>query len=354
MSSSVQNIAAIDGSSNILHMNVRHVILKASWKQQETYACPFVWAGCFFKRKDRGARLAGYGCIDLLLNLRIEPMNAGTILLDAVDTRWKKYRTELKACRAEFSSEAVHDLRVAVRRLLAIFDLLRSVIHHPRIQKIRHELKGQLDHLDELRDVQVMLADISEFVHEVPELIPFYGYLQKREGKLLRAARKQIKSLKTGSLAARVEKVRGMVDLLPEQNIKENLLEHVDGAYMHVLHYYAMIDVEKPTTIHRLRIAFKKFRYMIEIIHPILEGFPDGNFQIMHDYQGMMGNIQDMEASLQHLSDFADSKFAANIEIIQEYYIARLKQSLYNYLEDKGELLNFWRTSPDQSIPWES
>ena len=65
----------------------------------------------------------------------------------------------------------MHDVRVAVRRLLAIFDLLRAVSHHPRIQKIRRELKGQLDDLDELRDVQVQLADISEFVHDLPELM---------------------------------------------------------------------------------------------------------------------------------------------------------------------------------------
>lgn len=302
----------------------------------------------------KGNRSAGCECVEPHLKMRIEPMNVGTVLLAAVDTRWKKYRSELKTCRTEFSSETVHDVRVAVRRLLAIFDLLRSVIHHPRIQKIRRELKDQLDHLDELRDVQVMLADISEFMHEVPELSLFYEYLLKKEGKLLRTARKQIKSLKTGSLAARVEKVLGMVELLPEQNLKENLLEPVDDAYMRALRYYAMIDVEKPTTIHRLRIAFKKFRYMIEIIHPLLEGFPDGNFQKMHDYQGMMGNIQDMEAALQQLSDFADSKPAVELEIIHSHYTTRLKQSLFNYLEDKGELLNFWRASPDQSIPWES
>lgn len=281
-------------------------------------------------------------------------MNAETVLLEAVDTRWKKYRSELKACRTEFSSEGVHDLRVAVRRLLAIFDLLRSVIQHPRIQKIRRELKDQLDHLDELRDVQVLLADISEFVHDVPELTLFREYLQKREEKLLRAARKQIKSLKTGSLTERVEKVYDMVKLLPDQYLKENLLEHVDDAYVRTMRYYALIDVEKPTTIHRLRIAFKKFRYIIEIIHPLLEKMPGGNFQKMHDYQGMMGDIQDMEVALQQLSDFSDMYPVADIDTIHIHYHARLKQSLFNYLDDKGELLTFWRIAPDQSFPWEN
>ncbi len=281
-------------------------------------------------------------------------MNAETILLDAVDARWKKYRLELKICRAEFSGESVHDLRVAVRRLLAIFDLLRSVIHHPRIQKIRHELKSQLDGLDELRDVQVQLADISEFAHELPELAVFRGYLQKKEKKLLHSAHKAVKSLKSDGLSKRIEKVSGMMETLSEQNISESLNETLDDAFARTVRYYAVIDAEKPATIHRLRVAFKKFRYMIEIVHPLVENFPTENFQKMHDYQGMMGDIQDMEVALQQLSDFADSAATAELAAVHAHYTIRLKQSLFNYLEDKGELLTFWRTAPDQSFPWEN
>ncbi len=281
-------------------------------------------------------------------------MNAGTVLHDAVDARWKKYNAELKNCRTEFSGEAVHDLRVAVRRLLAIFDLLRSVIHHPRIQKIRRELKDQLDDLDELRDIQVQLADISEFVHDVPELKTFREYLQKKEKKFLHTAHKHIGSIKLGGLSKRIEKVSGMIELLLEQDIGDSLFEVLDDAFARAIRYYAVIDVEKPTTIHRLRVAFKKFRYMIEIIHPLLEKFPEENFQKMHDYQGMMGDIQDMEVALQQLDDFVDSNPAASLESVQDHYTARLKQSLFNYLEDKGELLIFWRIEPDQSFPWEN
>lgn len=281
-------------------------------------------------------------------------MRAAIVLSDSVDARWKKYFSALKACRAEFSSEAVHDLRVAVRRLLAIFDLLRSVIHHPRIQKIRRELKDQLDDLDELRDVQVLLADISEFVREIPELNIFREYLQKREKKLLHLARKKVESIKSGGLSKRIEKIGGMIELLPEQNLGETLFESLDGAYARTIRYYTVIDVEKPVTLHKLRVAFKKFRYMIEIVHPLMGNFPPDNFQKMHSYQGMMGDIQDMEVALQQLSDVVESHPDLDLEPVQGHYTARLKQSLFNYLEDKGELLTFWRAAPDQSFPWEN
>ncbi len=281
-------------------------------------------------------------------------MDARTVLQDTVNARWKKYAAELKNCRAEFSGEAVHDLRVAVRRLLAILDLLRSVIQHQRIQKTRRELKDQLDDLDELRDIQVQLADISEFVHKVPELKSFRAYLQKREKKSLHITHKRIKSIKLGGLTERITKIRAMIGSLPEQNLEESLFETLDDAFARVIRDYSEIDVEKPATIHRLRVAFKKFRYMLEIMHPLLEKFPEGNFQKMHDYQGMMGDIQDLEVALQQLDDFVDLDPAASLESVHSHYTARLKQSMFHYLEDKGELLNFWRTTPDKSFPWEN
>ncbi len=110
-------------------------------------------------------------------------MNAQTLLLDSLNTRWDKYKTELKTCRQEFSEEAVHDFRVAARRLLSSLDLLRAVMQDPGIQKMRRVLKDQLDNLDDLRDTQALLADLSEIIHDTPVLQPFQEYLQLKEKK---------------------------------------------------------------------------------------------------------------------------------------------------------------------------
>ena len=194
----------------------------------------------------------------------------------------------------------------------------------------------------------------AEFVHDLPELNILREYLQKKEKKLLHAAHKEVKSVKLGGLSKQIEKVISVIELMSEQSLSESLSESLEDAYARAIRYYAAIDVEKPATIHKLRVAFKKFRYMTEIIHPMLEKFPIGNFQKMHDYQGMMGDIQDMEVALQLLSDFADTTPSAALDAIHAHYTKRLKRSLFNYLEDKGELLIFWRTAPDQSFPWEN
>ena len=199
-------------------------------------------------------------------------MNVQTLLLDSLTSRWDRYKTELKNCRDEFSEEAVHDFRVAARRLLASLDLLCVLIRDAKIKKMRRILKDQLDNLDQLRDTQVLLADISENVHDLPALKPFEEYLEGREKKLMRAARKEIKSLKTVDLASRMRKLGKAV----AESLLNGLdpLPAVDESYAEVIRRYEQIDPAQPATIHRLRIAFKKFRYMVESIHPTLEGFP--------------------------------------------------------------------------------
>jgi len=281
-------------------------------------------------------------------------MNPQTLLLDSLNTRWDKYKAELKTCRVEFSEAAVHDFRVAARRLLAALDLLRAVMRDPRIQKMRRTLKDQLDDLDDLRNIQTLLADISEIIREMPALKPYQEYLQHKEKKLLRTARKEIKSIKIESLSKRIKKLSQTIEALKQTDLDTSLFAAVDESYAIVNQRYALVDPGQPTTIHRVRLAFKKFRYMIEVIYPILQDMPADYLKRLHDYQAAMGDIQDMEVALQELADFCELAPASyDPELVQMYYKERHALALSRYIEDKGEIITFWRPAPEQLFPEE-
>ena len=281
-------------------------------------------------------------------------MNTHTLLLDSLNTRWDKYKAELKTCRQEFSEAAVHDFRVAARRLLASLDLLRAVIRDPRIQKTRRILKEQLDDLDDLRNIQALLADISETIHETPVLQPYQEYLQHKEKKLLRAARKGIKSVKIESLSKRIRKLNQTIQAIKQADLDMSLFSTIDEAYAIVNQRYALVDPVQPATIHRVRLAFKKFRYMIEAIYPILQNTPADYLKRMHDYQVTMGDIQDMEVALQELADFGETAPADYVpEPALAYYRERHALALSRYIENKGEIIAFWRAAPNQPFPEE-
>ncbi|MEO5886327.1 MAG: CHAD domain-containing protein [Anaerolineales bacterium] len=275
------------------------------------------------------------------------------LLLEALDKRWKRYRAELKRCRAEFSNEAVHDLRVAARRMLALVQLLNSIAARPRLQKLNRAFKDQLDQFDDLRDTQVMLAEVSETIQELPQLQKFQYHLQVVEEDLLKTLRKKLKVIDLFDVSKRIRKTRETLETNRDEELALQTLQAVDHAFLVTKQRHSWIDSAQSATIHRVRIAFKAFRYMVEIIQPLLKDFPPDNLQQMNDYQSLMGEIQDVEVIMQTLADFPSSASSFDQQPVRRYYERRHAEATSAFIEDMNQLDNFWRPAPDQSFPWE-
>lgn len=288
----------------------------------------------------------------------MNPTNALTLtvnklLLEALDKRWKNYRTELKRCREEFSNEAVHDLRIAARRMLAFIQLLNSISPRPRLQKLARAFKDQLDEFDDLRDTQVILAEISETLNELPQLQKFKYHLQSIEEDLLKTLRKRLKVIDLFDVSKRMRRTREALEAEMNGTLVSQLLQAVDDAFLLAKQRHSWVDTAQPATIHRVRIAFKSFRYMVEIIHPLLDHFPPENLKRMNDYQSLMGEIQDVEVLMQTLADFPTRGSSLDFGPVRQYYDGRHAEAISAYVEEMNQIDNFWRLSPDQSFPWE-
>ena len=280
-------------------------------------------------------------------------LTVNQLLLEALDKRWKNYRAELKRCRAEFSNEAVHDLRVAARRMLALVQLLNSIAARPRLQKLNRAFKDQLNQFDDLRDTQVMLAEISETIKELPQLQKFQYHLQIVEEDLLKTLRKKLKVIDLFDVSKRIRKTRESLETNSDDELALQTLQAVDHAFLVTKQRHSWIDSAQPATIHRVRIAFKAFRYMVEIIQPLLKDFPPDNLKHMNDYQSLMGEIQDVEVIMQTLADFPSSASSFDHQPIRRYYERCHAEAISAFIEDMNQLDTFWRPAPDQPFPWE-
>ncbi|HSB02760.1 MAG TPA: CHAD domain-containing protein [Anaerolineales bacterium] len=276
-------------------------------------------------------------------------------LLEALDQRWKNYRAELKRCRAEFSNEAVHDLRATARRMLALIWLLNSVSPRPRLQKLNHAFKDQLDEFDDLRDAQVVLAEVSEILQDLPQLHAFQDYLQSVERELLKTLRKKLKVIDLFDVSKRMRRLRESLKAVsdPDNDLVLQTLRAVDDMFLIARQRQNWINPAQANTIHRVRIAFKTFRYMVEIIHPLLNDFPSENLKDMHDYQSLMGEIQDVEVIMQALADAPMHASSFDPEPVRRYYERCHAEAISAYLERLHQLDSFWRSAPDQPFPWE-
>ncbi|MGE5249579.1 MAG: phosphohistidine phosphatase SixA [Bacteroidota bacterium] len=279
-------------------------------------------------------------------------MASGDILREALDERIAAFRKALKACREDPSEPAVHDLRAAMRRLLAALELLEFVLPQRRLQKLSGELKDQLDDLDDLRDTQAMLAAIPEQIDLVPELVPLEDFLKRREKRLLRAARRQVDALDSRAIQRRLRKADEELEEQAQGGLPEEALDAVDNAYSMVMQHYRDIDPSQPASIHQVRIAFRKFRYMLEMIHAKLRGFPEDQLERMRDYQTRMGALQDATIFLATLDQFAGAQEPYDPQPVRQFYERKAEEGLSEYMAAKEDIKSFWRAMPEAELPW--
>jgi CHAD domain-containing protein len=275
------------------------------------------------------------------------------LLIQALETCWENYRSELKNCRSEFTEDAVHDLRVATRRILALIQLLNSISPHPRLKKMARAFKDQLDEFDDLRDTQVILGELSTILQELPQLDHFEQHLRSHEEQMFKDLHKELKQRDTAEIADWICKTRDALGEETPTNLKALILDAVDDAFLDVRQRQGWVDVARSATIHRVRVAFKAFRYMVEIVHPLLKGFPPATIKKMNEYQTLMGNIQDAEVFAGTLADFAAHAPFADQDAVQHYYEKRRSEAISTFVKAMDQLHTFWRPAPDQPFPWE-
>src|SRR5512134_1193456 len=81
----------------------------------------------------------------------------GGALRSSLERRWSRTVREVRRRRRGLTEGAVHDLRVAIRRMIAALDLAEVVLEDTEIDRVRRRLRRSLAALGALRDIQVQL-----------------------------------------------------------------------------------------------------------------------------------------------------------------------------------------------------
>jgi CHAD domain-containing protein len=277
-------------------------------------------------------------------------MTDGKRLLASFTALWQKYRKRLSACRKQPDEEAVHSLRISCRRLLALIQLLQTLAPGPSLRKLRKALKAQLDNFDELRDTQVMLLEIADRVLALPGLEPYRHYLQQNELRLLRQANETIAAIDGEALQDLFEKAeKNLASELGSTEIRAAILRAVDGCYRVALERYQAVDGERYATMHTLRIAVKKLRYMQAAAQELLPALPEHHLQQIQVYLTRLGEIQNSCVLQDNLNRFFGHRPP---EDIQRFYRERHAVLVQDFLQHGSELMQFWRITPQRDFPW--
>jgi CHAD domain-containing protein len=278
-----------------------------------------------------------------------------------LDERWRRYRKAFGRCRKDLSEDSVHQLRVETRRLLALLDLLDTLAGGEELEALRDTLKKFFRSFARLRDTQVQWLFVDQHRRRFPEVEPFAKALTRLEKRLVRKLDKQVRRIGRKRIKKLVSALREVLDpALAEAGLRRRGRAMVTGrvsqAFRRVVVLRGRIRPDRPLTIHRTRVAFKRFRYLTELLQPLLPGVTLRQLQEMHEYQTLMGEIQDLEVLQGALDEFAKADEEAAAELarfrgeIERQHTARIAR----YLEAADQLFQFWPPhprSPRQSPP---
>lgn len=202
------------------------------------------------------------------------------------------------------SEEAIHDLRVSVRRLMSHLNFL-SFLADQEEQVVKEyaalykKLKRYLKSLNRLRDLQIQIQYIEKQAAEkhIPQNL--LAALKSEETDRLSRITSKMDRWKLRKIRITIRR------LLQANAVSDRELELKCSLYLNFLTeevHGAVCDCTKPDIIgcHRLRIRLKEYRYHLEMLE---QGFNIRQLLIgaVKNWQDELGALQDMRMLLEKL-----------------------------------------------------
>jgi CHAD domain-containing protein len=258
-------------------------------------------------------------------------LEAAAFLAETGRARVELFRKRMRRAAADpASEEAIHDLRVSIRRVLAWIAVRGALLGPDRdLRAARSSLKALMSPLGKLRDAHVKRDLIRTILPKGDE--PSYLYA------VLVAGDVQLREEKVGGLLGRKNTRRIRVPLPKARTGRESGVDASVAASRHLSmlgravrkHRKGALDPSNPDALHRMRLAFKKYRYAWEVLEPILPrgGRDDG--KRLQDYQALLGTIHDCDVILADVRSFRDGCLGVKAECDLETAVRALRSEKF-------------------------
>ena len=251
---------------------------------------------------------------------------------------------ELENVRSSPDTDAVHDLRVAIRRCRSVAAAMGEVDPDPAWAAMRKVARKLFRGLGALRDAQV----IDQWVKKLaPETDPVRAHLQtafeSNESNLQASVLRLAGKFDQKSWRRLERTLRQRSRLVPIGSLAAECLALERFESARELHAKAL-RTKKSKPWHALRIGLKRFRYTVESLLPEHYAAWSDNFKRLQD---MLGEIHDLDvlAEVVKKSDFHETE--ASLKLWQEFIERERNERIETYRQltlGKTSLWNLWRS----------
>jgi CHAD domain-containing protein len=257
--------------------------------------------------------------------------------------------------------EEVHDMRVATRRMRSAFRLLEAYYKPKTVRAHSRRLRRVARALGAVRDLDVLIDSLQKFTPSLPaEQQPHLQSVIDRLSAQRSDARDDLlKLLDKGDYRRFIE---DFTEFLTTSGAGARASAHDDSAvpsrvrhilptliYSHlgaVRAYDGVIAEADETTLHALRIEFKRLRYTVSMFNDVLGPQLKDFIEELKKIQDSLGTIQDGVAAAFQLRDLQEDLNADEAAALQAYL------DHLNELAGKrrGEFSDVWRKFNTKSI----
>jgi CHAD domain-containing protein len=271
-------------------------------------------------------------------------------LMRALEGRWHRLAAELERNRRRCSEPGIHDLRVATRRLLAVLDLADAVLPGEVGPRSRRMLRRYLKSFSPLRDCHVRILTLRGLTRRFTVSRPMLREARVLEKELVRNAGRVIVRFDTAAFEREVSAVALALASLEDTPARTSAAAVVLAGvaakkYLRVAARGRKLTAADTKTIHRLRVAFKEYRYAMEALLPVFPGLGKPQFRTMNAFQDRMGEIQDIEILIGAVGKFAVTRgaaFPASVLNLQRHLAQRRLALVDSFMKGADAVTHFW------------
>ena len=251
---------------------------------------------------------------------------------------------ELENVRSSPDADAVHDLRVAIRRCRSVAAVMEEVDPDPAWPAMRKVARKLFRELGALRDAQVMNEWIKKFASESDVVRTHLQATFESKEPNLRANALRVAAKFDQKSWKRLERTLSHRSrLVPMASLAAECLALERFENARELHAKAL-RTEKPKPWHALRIGLKRFRYTVESLLPEHYAAWGDNLKRLQD---MLGEIHDLDvlAEVAKKSDFHETE--DSLKLWQETIERERHERVETYRRltlGKTSLWNIWRS----------
>jgi len=232
--------------------------------------------------------------------------------------------------RAALNSEAIHNMRVAIRRLRAAIKTFKRILP-TKAKKIREKLQKLSRILGKKRDLDVFTEFILHIVNA--KSISFQKLARQHD-----QAQKQILSiLKSKYYVNLIESLEQLKTVTTKQNILKVSRNRILKELNNVLEISSFIDSKvDDKTLHKLRISIKKLRYICEFFEPIFSKYICSLGSLIEKtkkIQDILGDHQDAITGISMLIRYKSKFSLEEFLLIKKKYELKKKKTLKSFLK---------------------